>query len=109
MKDSRIEKHLSKQELVNLIAQIALDGNEYVLSNGSSIPSKFFIDLEERFSVPSSSGMESKAATFCDYFSIPWTSDCDSSETPSGGGGTVTRIGLERILEAVNKALTNTD
>ena len=107
MDESKLEKHLSKQELVSLISRMALDSREYVLSTGSSIPSKFFIDLEERFSVPSSSGMDSKAATFCDYFSIPWTSDCDSSETPSGGGGTVTRKGLEQILLAVQKALRN--
>ena len=105
MENSKVEQHLSKQELVNIIAKIALGGKDYLLSNGSSIPSKFFIDLEERFAVPSSSGMESKAATFCDYFKVPWTSDCDSSETPSGGGGTVTRKGLEQILLAVNKAV----
>jgi hypothetical protein len=49
--------------------------------------------------------MESKAATFCDFFGIEWTKDCDSSETPSGGGGTVTKRGLEVLLMAVKRGL----
>ena len=105
MTESHIEKHLSKQALVNQISMIALDSKNYPLSNGSSIPKIFFQDLENRFSIPVSNGMESKAATFCDYFGIEWTSDCDSSETPSGGGGTVTKRGLEVLLLAVERAL----
>ena len=41
---------------------IALDSKNYPLSNGSSIPKIFFQDLENRFSIPVSNGMESKAA-----------------------------------------------
>lgn len=85
---------------------MALDSKQYPLSNGSSIPKLFFQDLENRFSIPVSNGMESKAATFCDYFGIEWTPDCDSSETPSGGGGTVTKKGLEVLLLAVERALS---
>ncbi len=84
---------------------LALDSKGYPLSNGSSIPKVFFQDLENRFSIPVSSGMESKAATFCDYFGVDWTSECDSSESPSGGGGTVTKKGLEVLLTAVERAL----
>ena len=105
MSESHIEKNLSKQLLVNQISILALDSKKYPLSNGSSIPKIFFQDLENRFSIPVSNGMESKAATFCDYFGVLWTSDCDSSETPSGGGGTVTKRGLEVLLLAVERAL----
>ncbi len=105
MTESHFEKSLSKQELVNQISQIALNAKTYPLSSGSSIPKLFFQDLENRFAIPVSNGMESKAATFCDYFGVEWTSDCDSSETPSGGGGTVTRKGLETLLIAVERAL----
>jgi hypothetical protein len=103
--ESHIGKNLSKQELVNQISMMALNSKEYPLSNGSSIPKVFFQDLENRFSIPASNGMESKAATFCDYFGVEWTSECDSSESPSGGGGTVTRTGLEVLLLAVKRAL----
>jgi len=104
--ESHFEKYLSKQALVDQISRIALDSRKYLLSKGSSIPKIFFEDLENRFSIPISNGMESKAATFCDYFGIEWTSDCDSSETPSGGGGTVTKRGLEVLLLAVERALS---
>lgn len=106
MTESNIEKYLSKQLLVNQISMMVLDSKEYPLSNGSSIPKKFFEDLENRFSIPVSTGMESKAATFCDYFGVEWTSSCDSSESPSGGGGTVTKKGLEVLLLAVERALS---
>jgi hypothetical protein len=104
--ESHIEKNLSKQALVNQISIMALNAKPYPLSNGSSIPKMFFQDLEDRFSIPVSNGMESKAATFCDYFGVEWTAECDSSETPSGGGGTVTKKGLEILLVAVERALS---
>ncbi len=106
MTESHTEKSLSKQALVNQISKVALFSKNYPLSNGSSIPKVFFQDLENRFSIPVSNGMESKAATFCDYFGVEWTSECDSSETPSGGGGTVTKRGLEVLLLAVERALS---
>ncbi len=105
MEESRIEKGLSKQSLVNEISTLALNSKTYTLSNGSSIPSNFFVDLEDRFGIPVAKGMESKAATFCDFFGVEWTKECDSSETPSGGGGTVTKKGLEVLLIAVKRAL----
>jgi hypothetical protein len=105
VEESRIEKGLSKQSLVNEISALALNSKTYTLSNGSSIPSNFFVDLEDRFGIPVAKGMESKAATFCDFFGVEWTKECDSSETPSGGGGTVTKKGLEVLLLAVKRAL----
>jgi hypothetical protein len=95
----------SKQEIVDEISSIALAGKAFPLSVGSSIPKQFFLDLEFRFGVPSSKGMENKGATFCEYFGVPWTDSCDSASSPSGGGGTVTRTGLLSILETVNKAI----
>ena len=99
------ELALSKQEIVNLISELALNGKLYPLSNGSSIPKKFFTDLEIRFGIPVSHGMESIGAATCNFFNIEWTSQCDSSDSPSGGGGTVTKTGLLHILYAVKKGL----
>lgn len=96
---------LSKQEIVNLISKLVLDSNPYPLSTGSSIPLKFYIDLESRFGIPVARGMDSKAATFCNYFGVEWSEECDSAASPSGGGGTVTKVGLLQILKAVKIAI----
>jgi hypothetical protein len=99
------EKELQKQAIVDLISELALDGKTYELSNGSSIPNKFFSDLGLRFGVPVAKGMDTKAATICVFLNVEWTSQCDSSNSPSGGGGTVTKTGLLHLLAATRKAL----
>ena len=95
----------TKQSLINEICLMANLGETFKLLRGSSIPIQFFQKLERRFSIPIANGMEVKAETFCNYFGIEWTSDCDSSSSPSGGGGTVTKIGLLKIKEAVQIAI----
>ena len=105
MQFSQIERSLQKQELVNLISSMALSNKQYELSNGSSIPKRFFLDLERRFGIPVSKGMDSKAAMICNYFGIEWSTECDSSESPSGGGGTVTKQGLLHLLAATKRGL----
>ncbi len=107
MEFSKYEQSLQKQEIVNLISQLALSNKVYKLSNGSSIPKKFFTDLEIRFGLPISKSMDSKAATICNYFSVEWTDQCDSSNSPSGGGSTVTKLGLLHILAATKKGLAD--
>ena len=102
---SSYESSLRKQALVDEISELALDAKKYPLARGSSIPSIFFTDLENRFGVPRSGSMDSKAATFCDFFGVPWSKDCDSAYAESGGGGTVTKMGLIQLLEAVKIAL----
>ena len=99
------ELALSKQDIVNVISELALSQKSYPLSNGSSIPKKFFTDLEIRFGIPVSHGMESIGATICGFFHVEWNSECDSSDSPSGGGGTVTKTGLLHILSAVRRGL----
>jgi hypothetical protein len=95
---------LNKQQIVDQICEIAKLPQSFPLSRGSSVPNQLFIALEEKFHVPSANGMHGKAAAFCDHFDVPWDSQCDSVESPSGGGGTVTKIGLVRIALAVSKA-----
>ena len=97
---------MTKQELVNEISETAQLNKTYKLGRGSSIPSDLFIDLQNKFRVPISSGMENRAATFCDFFNVEWNEKCDSSQSPSGGGGTVTKLGLEQLLKAVQQAIS---
>jgi hypothetical protein len=106
MEFSSYEKALHKQEIVNMISDLALNGQSYELSTGSSIPNKFFSDLGLRFGVPVAKGMDTKAATICNFLNVEWTSECDSSNSPSGGGGTVTKVGLLHLLQATKKAIT---
>ena len=105
MEFSIYEKAMQKQEIVDLICELALNGRSYELSKGSSIPNKFFSDLGLRFGVPVAKGMDTKAATICSFLNVEWTSQCDSSNSPSGGGGTVTKTGLLHLLVATRKAL----
>lgn len=107
MEFSIYEKSMQKQEIVNLISELALQGSNYELSKGSSIPNKFFSDLGLRFGVPVARGMDTKAATICAYLNVDWTPECDSSNSISGGGGTVTKTGLLHLLAATRKALLN--
>jgi len=105
MEFSVYEQSMQKQEIVDLISELALKGDSYELSKGSSIPNKFFSDLGLRFGVPVARGMDTKAATICSFLNVEWTSECDSSNSPSGGGGTVTKTGLLHLLFATKKAL----
>ena len=105
MEFSIYEKALHKQEIVNMISELALNANSYELSKGSSIPNKFFSDLGLRFGVPVAKGMDTKAATICSFLNVEWSPECDSFNSPSGGGGTVTKTGLLHLLVATRKAL----
>ena len=97
---------LSKQEIVDLICSLANFEQKYMLGRGSSIPSAFFYALENKFHVPVANGMHGKAAAFCDRFNVEWDASCDSFDSPSGGGGTVTKKGLVKIARAVQIAST---
>ncbi|MDP1711661.1 MAG: hypothetical protein Q8K86_04290 [Candidatus Nanopelagicaceae bacterium] len=94
----------SKQEIVDAIVTLAELSGSYKLSRGSSVPAALFVDLENAYLIPVAHGMEGKAATFCDYYGIEWTDYCDSSISPSGGGGTVTKFGLLQLYKAVLRA-----
>lgn len=91
----------SKQQLVDLISEIAELRVQFKLGVGSSIPSSFFDALQSRFNTPHTSGMENIAAVICLEHGVEWDSDCDSATSPSGGGGTVTKKGLQQLYRAV--------
>jgi hypothetical protein len=95
---------LTKQELINLISSKASLTSEFKVGIGSSIPSDFFIKLQEKYIPFNAKGMENIAALICNEFGVPWTHDCDSSLSPSGGGGTVTKKGLIQVLKAIEIA-----
>jgi hypothetical protein len=94
----------SKQELVDAISEIAGLGSNFKLGVGSSIPSSFFTALQSKFNSPRTTGMENIAAVICIENGIDWTAECDSATSPSGGGGTVTKKGLQQLYQAVKIA-----
>lgn len=98
---------MSKQQLVDVISEIADLGRTFKLGVGSSIPSDFFEALQNRFNTPRTTGMENIAAVICLENGIDWGTDCDSATSPSGGGGTVTKKGLQQLYLAVQKATAN--
>jgi hypothetical protein len=69
---------------------------------GSSIPSVLFDELVRRFGVPPGS-MPEVAEAVARMANVPWDENCDSRHTVSGGGSTVTAVGLNRLAEAVDR------
>ena len=102
---SNLKKPKSKQQLVDEIAAVAQLQGRFKLGVGSSIPSSFFDSLQNKFHTPRTKGMENIAAVICVENGFDWDETCDSSMSPSGGGGTVTKKGLEQLLLAVKKAV----
>lgn len=68
---------------------------------GSSIPSVFFSDIASAMGIPITSGMPSMAKRIIENAGLTWMSEFSSENAPSGGGGTVTTLGLLQIRNAV--------
>lgn len=95
---------LTKQELLDLICETANIEARFKVGVGSSIPSDFFRALQDKYIPFKAKGMENIGALICTEYGVSWTKECDSSLSPSGGGGTVTKRGLIQILTAIEIA-----
>ena len=67
---------------------------------GSSIPSVFFSDIAAVMGIPITSGMPSMAKRIIENAGLIWMSEFSSENAPSGGGGTVTTLGLLQLKNA---------
>lgn len=94
----------TKQELLDLICETANIDARFKVGVGSSIPSDFFRVLQDKYIPFRAKGMENIGALICAEYGVAWTKECDSSLSPSGGGGTVTKKGLIQILNAIETA-----
>lgn len=75
-------------------------------SEGSSTPSQMVRGLARRYGVRYDS-MPKTAARITRAVGLVWDSSrCDSQRTRSGGGSTIQKYGLERLLEAVRRIET---
>jgi len=90
----------TKNTILEEVATLA-DIKVYVTVAGSSIPRDFFTEMAELFKV-SNEGDASKVLKRClEVVGANWSPLFDSSQTASGGGGTVTLQGLEAMRDAV--------
>lgn len=76
-------------------------GQDYELSRGSTVPSAMFTAAAMRAGVSADGSMPARARRVVEAAGLEWTTECDSTSTESGGGSTVTLIGLNRLLEAL--------
>jgi hypothetical protein len=88
----------------DLMAEICnlLGMPEYKTSVGSSIPRRFFSELLDYFGLPDEGDSVQAAKALVSAGNLEWKSEFDSSDSPSGGGGTVTLTGLKAVRQAVS-------
>lgn len=89
-----------KAETIREIAQL-IGIPEYPLNRGSSIPAAFFTSIAIEMGIPVVPGMPQMARKIVEAAHLPWNEKFSSELTPSGGGGTVTAIGLLQVKNAV--------
>lgn len=97
----------TKQEFIDEIAaRLGLPGYR-VGDPGSSIPKGFFTDLVAKLGlgINPSLTMPELGRAIVESAGLDWDAGCDSTHTPSGGGSTVTAVGLERVRDAVERLM----
>lgn len=92
----------TKTQIMKEIAEII--GSEPISSTaGSSIPRIFFSDVAAHMGIPQIGTMTDLARRVIEFANLQWHEDFSSELTPSGGGGTVTALGLLQMKNAVLK------
>ncbi len=96
------EKRTTKQELIDEICSLLRIG-PFAVGSGSTEPAQFFRELAERLGVDLV-GVSTKpeiGRRIVEAFGLIWDGSCDSTSSTSGGGSTVTSIGIQRLKQAV--------
>lgn len=77
------------------------------VSTGSTEPKQVFTDTILKLALPISHALSKPelGKAIATAAGILWTSDCDSTASPSGGGSTVTAVGLQRVLQSAQVLL----
>lgn len=95
---------MKKEDFVQEVCEL-LDIPTFHVTVGSSVPSEFFNEIIEYFDLPMGGSMPERAKRIVEKAGLDWSSDYDSTQAPSGGGGTVTAKGLDAVHRAVAKLL----
>jgi hypothetical protein len=90
----------SKQQTMREISEL-LGTPEILPTSGSSVPSVFFTSVAAAMGVPVVAGMPNMARKIIETAHLQWEDRFSSENTPSGGGGTVTAIGLMQVKNAI--------
>jgi hypothetical protein len=93
----------TKQEAVDRIAA-RLGVRSLPVSNGSTEPKQIFVDAVDVLGLPIDTTRDKPflGREIARRARISWDFSCDSTESPSEGGDTVTLEGLNRVLRAVH-------
>lgn len=90
----------TKNQIMREISDLL--GNTHIDTTvGSSVPSVFFSDVAAAMGIPIASGMPSMARRIIENTGLTWMPEFSSESSPSGGGGTVTTLGLLQLKNAV--------
>lgn len=70
---------------------------------GGTEPKEVLLDIVNALALPIDTDLPKPqlAAAIARAGGENWDRSCDSDATPSGGGGTITNVGLDRVLRAV--------
>ena len=75
--------------------------SEMATTIGSSVPRVFFSDIATQMGCQELGTMPLTAKAIIEMSGLDWHDDFSSEKTPSGGGGTVTALGLLQVKNAV--------
>lgn len=93
-------RNLTKQDYLDRLSEL-LGTESLSVGVGSSLPRPLFDELADLFVVSRTGAMPDVAERVTRAAGIDWDEECDSRVSESGGGSTVTREGLRRLLAAV--------
>ncbi len=99
---------LTKQEVLDEVSRL-LEGPKFQVASGATEPREFFDFVIGKMGIevrPGASKPE-MARLITGATGGSWDRTCDSTASPSGGGGTVTNEGLRRVLESVQRFAAN--
>ena len=89
-----------KSQIMTEISQL-LGIPEIAPTAGSSIPSIFFTSIASEMGIHTVHGMPAMARKIIESAHLDWYEEFSSELAPSGGGGTVTALGLFQVKNAI--------
>jgi hypothetical protein len=106
MADRQLPPEWTKQQVIDAITEL-IGAREMGVSRGSTEPKALFLAVHRRFGMrfDESTSKPALAQSICEVAGLTWDASCDSRNTPSGGGSTVTLEGLHRVHRAVQLLL----
>ena len=94
-------RNLPKKSQIMTEISLLLGIPEIAPTVGSSIPSVFFTSIAAEMGIHSVHGMPAMARKIIENSHLTWYEEFSSELAPSGGGGTVTALGLLQVKNAI--------